>query len=197
MEICFEKDTRNISFLEIALKVVSKLWYPVNYFKLSFGNQDQCSRYVKEIKETYHLDDSISETDLYDFLLKKKDLKLLKGISNELIRYVPYRFIRPWYSKSIRGIIDAKVNSSIIKLQGEEAPYIINLSTSSLLINTDWYYWIKTNFKLIESFTYFELIKYLEKQNPNVTSLSLKLVKPITRSLNQPTKIWKNFTHIC
>ena len=50
IEICAENETKTISFDEITLKVISKLWYPVNYFKLSFGNIDQCSRYIKEIK---------------------------------------------------------------------------------------------------------------------------------------------------
>jgi hypothetical protein len=106
---------------------------------------------------------------------------------------VPFRFIRPWYSEFLRGIKDSEVNSKILNLQNESPPYTIDLNLKSITINPDWFYWIKTNFKLIESFTYFELLKYLEKQNPNVTSLSLKLIKPYTRNLSQPTKLWKKF----
>ena len=163
MEICEEKDTKTIFFHEITLKVISKLWYPVNYFKLSFGKQDKCSKYIKEIKETYNLDDNLKETDLYFVLLNNKESKLLRKISNELTRYVPYRFIRPWYSQYIRGVKDGEVNSRILNLQNESSPYKIDLNSKCIIINTDWFYWIKKKFKLIESYTYFELLKYLEK----------------------------------
>jgi hypothetical protein len=193
IELCLENDLKTISFDEITLKVISKLWYPVNYYKLSFGIIDQCSRYIKEIKFTYNLDDNINEIDLYLFLLKNKDSELLKKISKELTKYVPYRFIRPWYSELIRGVKDAEVNSKILNLQNESSPYKIDLHSKSIIINTDCFYWIKTNFILIESFTYFEIIKYLEKKNPNVTNLSVKLTKPLTRDLTQATKSWKKF----
>lgn len=193
MQICEEKNTKSISFHEITLKVISKLWYPVNYFKLSFGKQDKCSKYIREIKETYNLDDNLNEIDLYLVLLNNKDSELLRKISYELARYVPFRFIRPWYSEDIRGVKDGEVNSRILKLQNESSPYTIDLNSKSITINSDWFYWIKTNFKLIESFTYFEIIKYLEKENPNVTNLSVKLTKPLTRNLTQPTKYWKKF----
>lgn len=193
IEISLEKDKKSISFYEITLKVISKLWYPVNYFKLSFGSQDKCSVYIRKIKKEYNLADNIKESDLYLVLLNNKDSELLKKISKELTRYVPFRFMRPWYSEFLRGVKDSEVNSKILNLQNESSPYTIDLNLKSITINTDWFYWIRTNFKLIESFTYFELLKYLEKHNPNVTSLSFKLVKPFTRNLWQPTKLWKKF----
>jgi hypothetical protein len=195
IEICFEKDTNNISFYEITLKVISKIWYPVNYFKLSFGKQDKCSGHIREIKKAYNLADNIKESDLYLVLLNNKDSELLKKISKELTRYVPFRFIRPWYSECIRGIKDGEVNSRILNLQNESSPYVIDINSMSIIINADWFYWIKTNFNLIESYTYFELLKYLEKENPNVTNLTIKLTKPLTRKLAQPTKFWKKFIY--
>lgn len=192
-EICFQKDQREISYDEIIFKIISKLWYPVNYFKLSFGKIDQCSRYIKQIKENYKLEDNISEQDLYKFLLKHKNSDYLIKITSELTRYVPYRFIRPWYSNQTRGMKDGIVNSSILELQDESSPYKIDMPSKCIILNKDWFNWIKTNFKLIESFTFFELIKYLERVNPNSTNLSKKLVRPKTRNLTKSTKYWKNY----
>ncbi len=40
------------------------------------------------------------------------------------------------------------------------------------------------------------MFKYVEKNNPYVTNISLKLFKPQTRKLSEPTKLWKNFIEI-
>jgi hypothetical protein len=42
----------------------------------------------------------------------------------------------------------------------------------------------------------FELFKYIEKNNPYVTNISLKLFKPQFRKLTEPTKLWKKFIEI-
>ena len=192
-EICFNKNQREISFDEIILKIISKLWYPVNYFKLSFGKIDQCSKYIKQIQSEYHLEENISERDLYQFLIKYKSSDFLLNITNELTRYVPYRFIRPWFSEKTRGLKDSKVNSKILELQNESSPYTIGHESKIIMINKDWFQWINTNYILIKSYTLYELIKYLEKENPNVANLSRKLEKPNARNLSTPTKYWKKF----
>ena len=64
IEICFYQEKKEVYFDEIVLKIISKLWYPVNYYKLSFGKVDQCSNYVNLIKTKYSLEDNIREKDL-------------------------------------------------------------------------------------------------------------------------------------
>lgn len=193
IEICFKENKKQISYDEIVFKLISKLWYPVNYFKLSFGKIDQCSKLVKYIQKKYQLEDNIYEKELYHFLIKHKNSDTLAKITNELTRYVPYRFIRPWFSEETRGLKDSKVNSRIIELQNESAPYIIDYDSKKVIINNDWLKWINTNYTLIKSYTLYELIKYLEKENPNVANLSRKLEKPTIRNLSSSTKYWKKF----
>ena len=106
-----------------------------NFFKISFGKIDKCSKYVKQIQEKYNLADNINEADLYEFLIDHRDSDLLVKITNELTRYVPYRFIRPWFNQETRGLKDGLVNSKIIELQNESAPYVIDLSNNKIKIN--------------------------------------------------------------
>ena len=40
------------------------------------------------------------------------------------------------------------------------------------------------------------MFKYVEKNNPYVTNISLKLFKPQLRKLTEPTKLWRNFIEI-
>ena len=193
IEFTSEEQLEEINYEDIVLKTISKLWYPVNYFKLSFGKVDQCSKYVKEIQVKYNLQDNINESDLYLFLIKNKESDLLIKITKELTRYVPYRFIRTWYSEETRGLKDFVLNKKILELQNEKAPYYINYNSKKIIVNYEWKKWIIENFHLIKSFTLFELIKYLEKENPNVSNISRKLEKPASRNLTTQTKYWKNF----
>tara|TARA_B110000902_G_C14268967_1_gene572432 strand:+ start:1581 stop:2642 length:1062 start_codon:yes stop_codon:yes gene_type:complete len=193
IEICFYQEKKEVYFDEIVLKIISKLWYPVNYYKLSFGKVDQCSNYVNLIKKKYRLEDNISEKDLYKFLISNKESELLIGITNELTRYVPFRFIRPWVSKETRGIKDSLVNLKILELNNEASPYSIELEQQKIIINSDWFSWINENFMLIKAHSCFELIKFLENKNPNVANISKKIKKPSVRNLNKATKNWKIF----
>lgn len=193
IEICNQNDSEIISFDEIVFKIISKLWYPVNFFKISFGKIDKCSKYVKQIQGKYNLADNISEADLYDFLIDHRDSDFLVKITDELTKYVPYRFIRPWFNQETRGLKDGLVNSKIIELQNESAPYVIDLSCNKIKINAKWFDWIKTNYSILKTSTNFYLLKHLEKENPNVTSLSIKLERPKYRNLSTQTKYWKSY----
>ena len=193
IEIHVLRDDSKIYFEEIVLKIISKIWYPVNYFKLSFGKSDQCQKYIKQIKKKYKLEDNISETDLYEFLIEHKNSDLLIKLTNDLTKYVPYRFIRPWYSEQTRNLKDGIVNSKIVQLQSNSAPYSVDIFSKKIVISPAWSVWIKINYNLIKANAYLELIKYLEKENPNTPSLSKKLEKPNNRNLSSHTKIWKRF----
>lgn len=193
LEICVEKHESVINFNDIIFKVISKLWYPVNYFKLSFGKIDQCSKIINQIQMQYGLKDNIKEDELYEFLISNKESLFLKQITKELTRYVPYRFIRPWYSSQTRGLKDSLVNASILKLQDNSSPYVIKPKFNTIKINDEWLGWIKENYTLIKSFTLYQLLKYLEQENPNVSNLSKKLERPTFSKLNTQKKYWNSY----
>lgn len=171
-------------------------WYPVNYYKISLGKQDQLAKYIKDLKNHFTtLNEDIKEDDLFLFLYSNKDTVFITNIILRLIKYVPYRFIRPWFDET-NGVEDSKVNSLILCLQNNPnniIPYTINIDTNEIVLNPRWYEWIYSNIKLMESFTLFELFKYVEKNNPYTSNISLKLFKPHNRKLSEPTKLWRNF----
>jgi hypothetical protein len=93
---------------------------------------------------------------------------------------------------------DSIVNNEILKLQEcKETPYRIDFIGNKIVVNENWYNWIYSNFLLVESFTFYELFKYLEKNNPYVTNISIKLFKPQTRKLSIPKKLWKEYILNC
>jgi hypothetical protein len=199
LQLVKSKDNKTFRLEEIAIQMIVFAWYPVNYYKLSLGKQDQLAKHIIDLKSHFNeLNDDIKEEDLFQFLNSNKGHFVIKEIINKLIKYVPYRFIRPWFDESI-GIDDAKVNGLIISLQEDQfktVPYTIDVKNNEIHLNENWSKWIYSNIKIIESFTLFELFKYVEKNNPYVTNISLKLFKPRFRKLTEATKLWKNFIEI-
>ena len=193
------KKTKTFNMDEIAIQMIVFSWFPINYYKLSFGKQDQLSVYIKELKNQFEiLKDDIKEEDLISFLNLNREHFIIKSIIKKLTKYVPFRFVRPWYDETI-GMNDAIVNQNIIilqKLKKQNIPYYIDLFNNEICLDLNWYDWIFSNLKIIESFTLFELFKYVEKNNPYVSNISLKLFKPEQRKLSEPTKLWKNYIEI-
>ena len=193
LQLVKSKKSKKIQLDDVAFQMIILSWYPVNYFKISLGKQDQLANYIRELKNQFNeLTEDIKEVDLELFLIQNKNHPTIKEIIQNLIKYVPYRFIRPWFEETI-GMKDAIVNFEILKLQEyKNAPYRIYGNTS-IDINEEWYNWICSNILLVESFTFYELFKYIEKNNPYVNNISIKLFKPQTRKLSTPTKLWKEF----
>lgn len=190
------KEKQVFMFDEIVLQMIVLAWYPVNFYKISLGKQDQLALYIKEIKSHFeNLNDDIKEEELLLFLTLNKEHYLIKGIINKLVRYVPYRFIRPWFNEII-SYEDAKVNNQIGLFQNnsnKQVPYKIKRETKEIFFNLNWYEWIYSNLKLLEAFTLYELFKYIEKNNSYITNISLKLFRPKVRKLTEAIKLWKNF----
>jgi hypothetical protein len=199
LQLVKKQENKILRLDEIAIQMIVFAWYPVNYYKLSLGNQDQLAKHITDLKSHFNeLNDDIKEDDLFQFLNSNKGNILIKDIINKLIKYVPYRFVRPWFNETI-GVEDSKVNNLIVSMQStsdRQVPYIINEVTKEIVLNPKWNEWIYSNIKIIESFTLFELFKYVEKNNPYVTNISLKLFKPRLRKLSEPTKLWKKFIEI-
>ncbi|MES0490899.1 MAG: hypothetical protein ABUK01_12960 [Leptospirales bacterium] len=86
-------------------KMVSQIWYPVNYFKLSFGRFDQLAKFVKTIKENSLHSDFQDETD--------------RNKAFQLIHDVPGSFLAPWSSKESTPLYQFNENGDEIILDPE------------------------------------------------------------------------------
>ena len=144
-----KKDQLTIPFDDIVIKIITKMWYPINYFKLSFGKQDQIVNYINELKKEFQLDDNISEKKLQSFLRKEVDHKTINRVSQKITKYVPYRFIRPWFSTETMGLKDHLVHGSILNIQHtkkDQIPYIIDSNNRLIILNSEIKKMIQTMF---------------------------------------------------
>ncbi|MBU1820590.1 MAG: hypothetical protein KKG00_03635, partial [Bacteroidetes bacterium] len=187
---------------DLALRMLATVWYPLDYFKLSFGAQDGFKQVASLISSKIEIDNSLNAPNL----LKQINLHfsvdevaiLGKEINKNLIRWVPYRFIRPFFAVETRGISDEKVNKEIERLsyhlfQSQPGRVIYQISEGAIELNPIWAQYFQKHQGILRGFIYWHLVRFVQKNNPNVIGLTEKLEKPVKRDLNLANRFWKGF----
>ena len=185
----------------IILDMIGSAWYPINYFKLSFGKQDQLSNSVLELQNNFSYPKDIKKKELKTSLVNRKDNYIVKNIIQRLSRYVPYRFISPWFTDIIRGIPDSKKNELIATLSNQyfvddNSPSIYRIAGDMIEINPIWKQYLTRHLAILQGFLFWHLSNYLQRNNPNVPSISEKLSPPEVRSLTTAKLFWNSYIEI-
>lgn len=179
-----ERKTR-ISFWEIIAGMVSESWYPIHYFKLSFGKSDSLFEKSMEIQNVFQISIESDKEKTKRYLLENLNdtKKYLKVFSLN----VPYRFLSPW----IKYTNDEDV---IGKSQKFESQCLYAICGEEIIINEIWIDYLTENYTILRDFAFWNLTQFIQKRNPNVPDVSSKLIKPIQRdSLTKQHKFWDTY----
>lgn len=205
LDILQESDNTLIPINEILLRMVANVWYPLDYYKLSFGKNDGFKSIAHFITGKIKIDNNPNTPSLIDQIKSKlppEEQNSLNARVNTLINYVPYRFVRPFFSEETSGISDSQVNSKIKRLLDQyfhDSPnrviykFVDKDKNKFIEINPVWRDYLNQHQGILRGFINWHLIKFLHKNNPNVIGLSEKLVKPIQRDLKDANKFWKEY----
>lgn len=185
------KERKNrISFWEIIAGMLAESWYPIHYFKLSFGKSD--SLYVQSLALQKELNIPI-DTDkgkIKQTLLENLNNNLVKSLLRVFSLNVPYRFLSPW----IRYTTDNEVVLSSQKFENE---CLYAITDESIEINPKWIEYLSEHCLILRDFAFWNLTEFLQKRNPNVPDVPSKLIKPIQRdSLTKQHKFWDTYIEI-
>lgn len=195
-----ESEDPLISLDELALRMLSSVWYPLDYYKLSFGKQDSFKNLAATVTSFMIVDNRPNAPSLFEQVEKNlpKDIanKLKYSIKIVLKRWVTFRFLTPFYSDQLKGVRDQQANDIIKHLSNDAglrgyAPYVI--SSESILLNENWKEYFKTHQTILRGFIKYYLIEFLQKNNPTVVGLSEKLEKPHFRDLKSAKLFWGKF----
>lgn len=175
--------------LKVAARMVAYAWYPIEYFKLSFGRGDSMSNIIPEVANLTGItvDDKLEDKNnaINDAVTSNKQVKNKVKI---LLNNVPYRFQYPW--------INAKGNKEMeIRTQSFENDCLYSLTGSGVnlivRINPKWHHYLTTNYQILRDFAFWNLSVFLQSKNPNVPNVAGKLIRPEKReSLARQTKFW-------
>ena len=198
--------TASIQFKEIIIEILANAWYPHTFFRLNFGNQDAIADKLDALK----LNLEISKPILNFTDSGKKALRETIGNQNldepdmtELMRYVPYLMIRPFFER--------KFGSELKKLKHPELriPALSRMSfetckplycfnselykdCSSIVLHPKWVAYIQTHYTIIRGWVSWKWLEYMQRRNPSVPAIANKLFPPQKReSLSKTTQYWK------
>jgi 5-methylcytosine-specific restriction endonuclease McrA len=183
----FDKENKKrIEVKDILIQMIVFAWYPVNYFKLSFGYSDNLHTNIKKLREKLALPVDISAQELFTKLKNNEDREINQLITHFSLN-VPYRFLSPWIQFN-------RNRETIQKSQAFQNNCIYSISddTKSIEINPLWFDYLTFNTVILKDYTYWNLTQFIQAKNPNSPNISNKLIKPIEReSLTKQRNFWK------
>lgn len=179
-----ERKTR-ISFWDIIAGMVAESWYPIHYFKLSFGKSDSLFDKSIEIQKAFQISIESDKEKIKKYLLD--NLNNTKKFLRVFTLNVPYRFLSPW----IKYTYDEDV---VAKSQRFENNCLYAIYGDEILINDSWVEYLNEHYSILRDFAFWNLTLFLQKRNPNVPDVPSKLIKPILRdTLTKQHKFWDTY----
>ncbi|MBO9382386.1 MAG: HNH endonuclease [Roseiflexus sp.] len=191
-----ESQTRTIPVATLLAHMVARVWFPTNYFRLSFGKQDQLSNIATLLRESSGLPIDSSYSQVFDEALKHmRDKDDIGKVIYKLARFVPYRFLRPFFSKDLRGVKDTEINrriSELSQLTFDCSPCLYRFieTEQAIEIHPKWFEYLKRHLAILRGFCLWNLIEYLQRHNPNIPNIPSKLFEPQERDLRNARKFW-------
>ena len=173
---------------EIMIYMVANAWYPVNYFRLSFGKSESLYEAILTLQRENNIPINIGVRDLKNMLHLLVQRPEIRKQLNFLQLNVPFRFLRPWIDTSDdREMVKRSQtfeNGCLYKLVKEDGTLWVEL-------NPSWLVYLQENYDILSSFAYWGLTNFLQVRNPNVPNIPNKLIKREERnSLSAQRKFW-------
>ena len=180
-------DRRVFSFNEIIAGMISEAWYPIHYFRLSFGKQDSLEVNIMEIQRVLNIPIEASKETVRDTILANIDKPDVKRCLHVFTLNVPYWFLSPWIPRA---------KTSQVELLSQEyfnnCPYAI--SGKDIMLEEAWVEYLTKYAAILKDFSFWNLSIFLQKRNPNVPDIPSKLVRPIQRaSLTKQRHYWDKY----
>lgn len=198
LERHFYKTTR-IALLDLQADMLLTAWYPHAYFKLSFGKLDKVSSVLTEVGKEL-VGKRINEKDRSKLYAELKSIsERSPDVFGDLLRFVPFRLIRPFFAEEVKGMKDHSVNGKVAELSetyfaSRKPLYKLSAKPTHIEIHPDWLFYIKTNAPIIKAWINWHWLKYMQHCNPSSPNVAEKLFYPEERSsLDSQSKYWRTF----
>jgi hypothetical protein len=194
-----ETGETTMSINHLVARMVAGVWHPSNYFRLSFGKQDRLGMIALAIRAEGTLPANAAKTAVVAAALSHAAGRTdLAQKVRSLAAYVPYRFLRPFFSGPLRGITDAKVNAQVRRMADERfaadvSPCLyrfVNSGAPAIELHPRWANYLQVNLVIVTGYCLWHLTNYLQKNNPNVPNIASKLFEPGQRNLRSARRFW-------
>ena len=188
MQIHAQQEGLKINVWDIIIRMVANAWYPIHYYRLSFGKSDSLFNIVKELQQRTQIPIDAKIENIVAGLSCYHTDKKIRSLLNTLTLNVPYRFLSPWISTS-----DNKEMVRRSQTLENGCLYSIYKDSSDfyILLNPVWDEYLHAHYNILTDFAYWNLTLFLQVRNPNVPAISNKMVRPLVRnSLTKQHNYW-------
>ena len=190
---------------DLLIRMVAMSWFPINFYKLSFGKNDSLANIIKAIleEEAVELNLKSTEKEVYQIISNafRQENKSIKKEIKVLSYNVPYRFLTPFFTSQLSGIkSDSQRHNMIVEeanlqFYNSNTPPVYSFkkigNENFVVIHSQWLDYFKTHLQLIKDFCYWNLLTFLQKRNSNVPNIANKLFPPPKRaSLSTARNFW-------
>lgn len=188
LDLYVKKDMTRMNIWDIMVEMTVNAWYPVSYFRLSFGKSDSLRDAIISLQEVHKLPMNISLNELRKWLHSHKNDTQVRQTLGFLPKNVPYWFMRPWIdiadTKEIMRRSQSFENNCLYKLTKDDDTIWVEL-------NPCWLPYLKENYVILKDYAYWNLSSFLQVRNPNVPNIINKLVKVENRqTLTRQRNYW-------
>jgi hypothetical protein len=162
--------------------MLARAWRTHHTHQPKFGAQDQIVEKLRELddalpKSLFRVRD-VSPTDLRVMIQGR-----VADSTVELLRYVPFRLIRPFFEEELRGAKDAQVNQKILVLSQDgfetrKPLYTFTDDQQAIVLHPEWAAYLRENDAQIQQWAFDAWVEYMERCNPGVEHIASKL--PLT-----------------
>lgn len=190
LDIVVKEQRRRISFWEIIVGMIAEAWYPIHYFRLSFGKSDSLYNQIIELQKELNIPIDAKKDEIKKQIFNNLTTPKIRGLLRVFTLNVPYRFLSPW--------INYTTDNQVVELsQSYTNNCIYSIKDDTIEIYPKWEQYFNENYLILRDFTFWNLTIFLQKRNPNVPDVPSKLVKPILRdSLVKQRQFWDTFIDI-
>ncbi len=177
-----------IPFEWLAERMAVNAWYPAVYYGLSLGSQDMLSPALRKLRDRLTVDGSRFTIPPSTALGAPQARAAKAEFFNVASRFVPFRFIRPFFRDQLAGLPDGRVNPRIFHLAksaGDHVPYrLIGTHTKpgGIELTSPWAAYLATYRPILTDWARWHLSRYLARRNPFATQIPAKLLPPDKRS---------------
>jgi hypothetical protein len=181
-----------LALVDILTEMAVVGWHPVCLFRLSLGCQDKLQNAILAIQGDSRLAPNEQPDDVRSFVNGSPEAKARLACFR---RFVPTRFLSPWFADKLRGMVDSSRDAAIQQLAKESqmtpfaSPYWFN--GENICLNPSWRHFLTDNMAVVQAFVEHHLAVYLQTRNPNVPGVVNKLRAPTERQLNDASRFWQ------
>ena len=151
-----------IPIADVLTEMATAAWHPVCLYRLTLGRQDKLQHGVLEIQAASKLPPDAKAADVRKCVVSSASAR---AQLDDIRRYVPTRFLSPWFKDTLDGRKDSEKDRLIAQLaqagQAGPLPTPYWFDADQVRLNASWRHFLLDNLGIVKAFAEYNFAQYL------------------------------------